>query len=134
MKNVLKPEMEKGSAIVITVGNEADVSKLCAKKGLRFGEAPKVVEKYLEAGPSSVCMTCSGMGHDQLGGCNERPEQCVICTGAHKSKKNIDVELLDVQLKKGRFCIHVVPKMCKLWGIIIKQPHFDAQQGKKSSR
>ena len=88
--------MEKGSAIVITVGNEADVSKLCAKKGLRFGEAPKVVEKYLEAGPSSVCMTpssvctcttCSGMGHDQLGGCNERPEQCVICTGAHKSKK-----------------------------------------------
>ena len=76
--------MEKGLAIVITVGNEADVSKLCAKKGLRFGEAPKVVEKYLEAGPSSVCMTCSGMGRDQLGGCNERPEQCVICTGAHK--------------------------------------------------
>lgn len=54
---------EKGSAIVITVGNEVEASRLCAK-GLRFGEALKGVEKYWEAGPSSICMTCSGIGHD----------------------------------------------------------------------
>ena len=47
----------RGSAIVITFGSEEEVSKLCAK-GLVFGVAPKVVEKYWEVGPSSVCMTC----------------------------------------------------------------------------
>lgn len=77
----------RGSAIVITVGSEEDVSKLCAKK-LRFGGAPKVVKKYWEAGPSSVCMTCSGIGHDRLGGCKQRSEQCVICAGAYKSENH----------------------------------------------
>ena len=61
----------KGSAIVITVGNEEDASKLCAS-GLRFGGAPKVVERYWKARPSSVCMTSLGIGHDRLGGCNGR--------------------------------------------------------------
>ncbi len=63
----------KGLAIVITVGNEVEVSRLCPK-GLRFGGASKVVEKYWEAGPSSVCMTYSDIGYDRLGGCNEKPE------------------------------------------------------------
>lgn len=62
----------RGSAILITVGTEIEASKLFAKR-LRFGGAPKMVEKYWEARPSSVCMTCLGIGHDQLGGCNERP-------------------------------------------------------------
>lgn len=35
----------KGSAIVITVGNSTEAAKLCAK-GLRFGGALKVIERY----------------------------------------------------------------------------------------
>lgn len=41
----LESDDERGFAIVITVGNEAEASKLCAK-GLRFGGVPKIVEKY----------------------------------------------------------------------------------------
>ena len=104
----------RGSAIVITVGNEAEASKLCAK-GLRFGGAPKVVEKYWEAGPSSICMTCSGIGHDRLGGCGERPIQCVICAGAHKSE-NHKCGVTGCTAKKGKICIHVVPKCANCGG------------------
>ena len=104
----------KGSAIVITVGNEAEASKLCSK-GLRFGGAPKVVEKYWEAGPGSVCMTCSGIGHDRLGGCKERPEQCVICAGAHKTE-NHRCGVTGCAAKKGKICIHVVPKCANCGG------------------
>ena len=104
----------KGSAIVITVGSEVEASRLCAK-GLRFGGAPKVVEKYWEAGPSSVCMTCSGIGHDRLGGCNERPEQCVICAGAHKTE-NHACGVTGCGVKKGKICIHVVPRCANCGG------------------
>ena len=51
LEEQLESRNRRGSAIVITVGNEAKVSKLCAK-GLRFGGAPKVIKKYWEAGPS----------------------------------------------------------------------------------
>ena len=51
----------RGSAIMITVENEVEASRLCAK-GLRSGGAPKVVEKYWEAGPSSICMSRVGSG------------------------------------------------------------------------
>ena len=74
----------RGSAIVITVGNSAEASKLCFK-GLRFGGALKVVEKYWEAGPGSVCMSC---GHNRLGECGNRAIQCVICAGAHKAENH----------------------------------------------
>lgn len=104
----------RGSAIVITVGNEAEASKLCAK-GLRFGGAPKVVEKYWEAGPSSVCMTCSGIGHDRLGGCGDRTVQCAICAGAHKSE-NHKCGVTGCTAKKGKICVHVVPKCANCGG------------------
>ena len=104
----------RGSAIVITVGNEAEASQLCAK-GLRFGGAPKVVEKYWEAGPGSVCMACSGIGHDRLGGCKERAEQCVICAGAHKTE-NHSCGVTGCGAKKGKICIHVVPKCANCGG------------------
>ena len=105
---------ERGSAIVITVGSEEEVSKLCAN-GLRFGGVPKVVEKYWEAGPSSVCMTCSGIGHDRLGGCNQRLEQCVICAGAHKSE-NHECGVTGCVVKRGKICVYVVPKCANCGG------------------
>ena len=63
----MESENKMGSAIVITVRNKTDVLTFCAK-GLRFGRAPKVVEKYLGARPRSLFMTCSGIGQDQTWG------------------------------------------------------------------
>ncbi len=114
LEECLETGNKRGSVIVITVGNEADVSKLFAK-GLRFGGAPKVVEKYWEAGPSSVCMTCLGIGHDRLGSCNKRPAQYVICAGAHKSK-NHRCGVTRCVAKAGKICIHVVPKCANCRG------------------
>lgn len=105
---------ERGSAFVITVGSEEEASKLCAE-WLRFGGVPKVVEKNWETGPSSVCMTCSGIGHDRLGGCNQRTEQCVVCAGAHKSE-NHKCGFTGCTVKKGKICIHVVPKCANCGG------------------
>ena len=73
----------RGSAIVITVGTSEEASKLCSR-GLRFGGALKVVEKYWEAGPSSVCLSYAGVSHDRLGECKDRAVQCIICAGTHK--------------------------------------------------
>ena len=54
----------KGSAIVITVGNSIEASRLCSK-WLRFGRALKVVEKYWETGPCSIYMSCAGIGQSK---------------------------------------------------------------------
>lgn len=53
----------RGSAIVITVGNSTEASQLSSKR-LRFGGNLKVVEKYWEARPLSICMSYTGIGHD----------------------------------------------------------------------
>lgn len=87
----LRERQESGnnrdSAIVITVANASDVAYLCAKR-LRFGGALKIVEKYREAGPGSVCPVCCGIGHDRPGSCGQRPAQCTLCAGPHKLEKH----------------------------------------------
>ncbi len=98
----------KGSAIIIMVGNEVEALRLCAK-ALRFGGAPKVVEKYWEAGPSSIYMTYSDIGHNQLGGYNERPEQCVIYVGAHKTE-NHTYRVTGYKVRKEKICIYIMPR------------------------
>lgn len=71
----LEEQLEIGnrrrSAIVIIMGNETEAQKLYIK-GIRFRGAPKIVEKYWEARPISVCMTCLGIGHHQLKKCRKR--------------------------------------------------------------
>lgn len=66
-KERLKERLELGngreSAIVSMVGSKVEALKLCATK-LHFGGGPKVVEKYGDAGPSSIWLTCLGIGHD----------------------------------------------------------------------
>ena len=104
----------RGSAIVITVGNSAEASKLCSK-GLRFGGALKVVEKYWEAGPNLVCMSCAGVGHDRLGECGDRAIQCVICAGAHKAE-NHRCGVTGCIVKMGKICTHVTPKCANCGG------------------
>lgn len=90
-KNRLREQQEisnkRGSAIVITVSSESEAKKLCAS-GLHFGGMSKVVEKYWEAGPSSVCMTCCGISHERMGGCRNWPAKCIICSRAHKVEEH----------------------------------------------
>ena len=77
----------RGSAIVITIANASDAAYLCAK-GLRFGGALKIVEKYWEAGPGLVCFICCGINHDRPGSCGQRPVKCTLCTGSHKLEEH----------------------------------------------
>lgn len=78
-ENRLRKQQEsgnkRGSAIIITVKGETEAKQLCAS-GLRFGGVVRVVEKYWEAGPSSVCMTCCGIGHERMESCGNRPAKC----------------------------------------------------------
>ena len=94
-----------GSAIVITVASNAEATYLCAK-GLRFGGSLKVVERYWEAGPGSVCPNCCGIGHDWPGKCGERPSQCTLCAGPHQLEEHkSDVSCCKVRM--GKSCTHV---------------------------
>lgn len=110
----LESETGRGSAIVIMVGNSAEASTLCSK-GLRFGRALKVVEKYWEAGPGSVCMSCAGVGHNRLGECGDRTLQCVICAGDHKAE-NHTCGITGCNVKKGKICAYVMPKCANYGG------------------
>ncbi len=76
---------------------------------MRFGGALKVVEKYWEAGPSSVCLSCAGVGHDHLGECKGRVVQCVIFAGAHKVQDH-RCGVTGCTMKIGKICTHVTPK------------------------
>lgn len=94
-----------GSAIVITVSSESKVKKLCAS-GLRFGSIVRVVEKYWESGPSSVCMTCCGIGHKRMGKYGDWKPRCVICAGPHKLEEH-QCDVTGYHKGKGKMCIHI---------------------------
>ena len=96
---------KRGSAIVITVSSESEAKKLCAS-GLRFGGIVKVVEKYWESGPSSVCRTCCGIGHERMGNCGNRLPKCVICAGPHKVEDH-QCGVSGCHKKPGKSCVHV---------------------------
>lgn len=78
---------KQGSAIVITVKSESEANQLCAS-GLCFGHVEKKVEKYWEAGPSSVYMTYCGTGHKRMGKYSDWPSRCIIYAGLHKMSKH----------------------------------------------
>lgn len=59
------------------------MSKLYSKR-LRFEEVLKVVEKYWEAGPGSICVSCVGVGHNCLAKYRNRAIQYVTYTRFHK--------------------------------------------------
>ncbi len=108
-KNRLRGQQEsgnkRGSAIVITVKGEAEAKNLCAS-GLRFGGIVSVVEKYWEAGPNSVCMTCCGIGHERMRDCGDRPARCVICAGPHKIEEH-RCGVVGCRKGNGKICVHV---------------------------
>lgn len=71
LEECLESSTRKQLAIVITVDNSEETTKLCSKR-LRFGDVFKIIAKYWEAGPGSVCLSCTGIGHDCLGKCADR--------------------------------------------------------------
>ena len=117
-ENRLKEQQEssnkQGSAIVITVSSKSEAKKLCAS-GLRFGGVIKVVEKYWESGPSSVCMTCSGIGHERMGKCGDQVPKCVICAGPHKIGDH-QCGVTGCNKGRGKICAHVVVKCANCGG------------------
>ena len=117
-ENRLRDQQEagnkRGSAIVITVKGESEAKHLCAS-GLRFGGAVKVVEKYWEAGPSSVCMTCCGIGHKRMESCGNRPPQCIICDGPHQVEEH-SCGVAGCNKGKGKICVHVAVKCANCGG------------------
>ena len=97
---------KRGSAIVITVSGENEGKRLCAS-GLRFGGIVKVVEKYWESGPSSVCLTCCGIGHERMGKCGDQPPKCIICAGPHKVEDH-RCGVNGCSKGIGKMCAHVL--------------------------
>ncbi len=110
----LKSGDGRRSTIVITMRNSTEVFQLCSK-GLRFGGTLKVIEKYWEAGPLSICMSCTGIGHDRLGGCDNRGVQCMICAGAHMVE-NHKCGVIGRTAKIGKICTHIIPKCANCGG------------------
>lgn len=78
---------KRGLAIVITVSNE-NVAKQLMASGLRFGGAVKKLEKFWDAGPGLVCMSCCGISYECLGNCEDRSEKCVMCVGEHYASEH----------------------------------------------
>lgn len=90
-KNRLKEQQKInnkwGSAIVITVNNNSEAKKLCANN-LCFGGAVKMVEKYWEARPRSVCIRCCGVEHERLGSYDNRPENFLLYVGPYQASNH----------------------------------------------
>lgn len=74
---------KKGSATVFKIKGQTEAKHLYVS-GLRFGAITRVAERYWEPEPSSVCMTCCGIGHERMENCGNRPSQCRICVGPYK--------------------------------------------------
>lgn len=53
---------------------------------MRFREMFKVVEKYYEAGLSSICINCAEIGYNRLGKCLNKAIQCIIYTIIYRTK------------------------------------------------
>ena len=105
---------KRGSVIVMIVKGETEAKQLCAS-GLRFGGVVRVVERYWEAGPSSVCMKCCGIGHERMENYGDWPPKCVICAGPHKVEDHY-CGVTDCNKGKGKICVHVTAKCANCKG------------------
>ena len=74
-----------------------------------------MVEKYWDAGPGLVCMTCCGIGHQRMGSCGGRPQKCIICAGPHKIEDH-QCGVAGCQKGKRKICVHVTSKYANCIG------------------
>lgn len=63
LKKYLETKNRRELVIIITFGNEADISKLCAIM-LRFEKTSKVIEKYWQADLNSLYISYVGIEHN----------------------------------------------------------------------
>ena len=43
-----------------------------------------MIERYWDAGPGLIYMTCCGIEHQWMGSCRSQPQKSIICAGTHK--------------------------------------------------
>lgn len=72
--------------VIIVIGKSE--AKMLFVLELYYGGVIKKIEKYWELGPSSVCITCWGIGHKRMGKCGSCPSKYVICADIHKLDKH----------------------------------------------
>ncbi len=96
------------------VKRESKAKHLCAFR-LRFGRIVRVIEKYWEKEPSSVCMICCGIGHERMGNCENRPSQCIICSSFYKVEEHCCI-VAGYNKNKGKTCDHVIVKCASYRG------------------
>lgn len=99
---------EERLVIVMMVENSVEAFILCAK-GWKFERAQKVIEKYWEAGLSSICINFVGIDHTRLGKCENGNLQYVICAGDYKTQNHLN-RVIGCYVEKGKICIHITAK------------------------
>ena len=75
----------------------------------------RVIERYWEDGPSSVCMTCCSIGHQRMGECGDRTQRYVICASPHKVEDH-QCGVVGCKKGKGKLCVHVTPNCANCSG------------------
>lgn len=108
LEKYLKLENKKRFVMMIIVENKLEALNFYAKK-LKFGEISKVVEKYWEASPSSICIVYFDIGYNQFKVYDKKPVQYVICAEAHKSK-NHKYRVIGCKTKKNKIYIYIIAK------------------------
>lgn len=78
---------------MIMVKRESKARQLYAS-GLCFREVTRIVEKYWEAGLSSVCIIYYAIGHKRIGSCEDRPPKYIICTCPYKVEEHCCLDRL----------------------------------------
>ena len=81
--------------------------------GLRFRGGLKVIERFWEVGPGSVCPIYCGVEYDRLENCEERPSQCTLCAGPHRLDEH-RCRVNSCQSGSVKSCSHITPT-CANW-------------------
>lgn len=65
-----------------------------------------MVEKYWEAGPSSICMTYCKIGHERMRDYGNWPARCVISAGPQEIEE-YQCGVVGCRKRNGRICTHI---------------------------
>lgn len=90
------------------VKSKIKAKQLCAF-GLHFRYTIKRVEKYGEARPNSVCMTCCSIGYEYIDNYNNRPPKCIIYASLYKVSEHW-CEIVGYSKGIEKSCIYVIAK------------------------
>ncbi|KAI5778057.1 hypothetical protein EDC01DRAFT_758423 [Geopyxis carbonaria] len=77
----------RASTIVICIKSNEKADELVAR-GVRLGGSRLRVERYINAGPDTLCELCSRWGHMEYNCMPGTQAKCSICAGPHRSQKH----------------------------------------------